>query len=125
MIVISVSWTSTECAKRKVAPEVVNDVNPAIPIANRHRFNPALTRPKMLASILLVMLVIMIPVCFIVYPIFPTPSHLVEKLTPAGLLVIYSALISFLASILFPTAIYSTNEDARTYLKGLIYKVAS
>ena len=80
------------------------------------------TRPKMLALIQLVMLVIMIPVCFIVYPIFPTP---VEKLTPSGLLVNYSALISFLASILFPTAIYSTNEDARTYLKGLIYKVVS
>ena len=122
LVVVSVAWLSITCAKMKVAPEVVNDVNPGIPFINHNRFNPALTRPKMLGVILLVLSIFLILVCSIVYKIFSLTT-LIEILTPTGLLVNFWALISLLSSILFPIAIYSTNEDARNHLRGLINKI--
>ena len=119
VVVVTLALISIKCTKRKLAPEVVNDVNPEIRFNNQNRFNPSITRLNILCTALLFMTVL-----FVVIVHADAPS-LVETFSPVGLKINLLALESLLAMLIYPVSIYLTHEEAKKHLIGLIKLVFS
>ena len=119
LFVVTVTLTAIQCIKKDLAPEVVNDENPGTRFVNQNRFNPSILKPKMLTIIMLYLAYWMWLVCILVYKTDYLPD-LVKILTPGGFQINRMTLVSLLSSVLFPMAIYLTNTQARTHLKGLV-----
>lgn len=115
MVVVTVCLTSIKCTKRKLAPEVVNDVNPGIRFVNQNRFNPSMSRLSNLCGMLLFMMVL-----FLVILNTDSLPSLVEMFSPVGLKINLFALESFLAMMVYPVSIYLTHTEAKNHLNGVM-----
>ena len=118
VVVVTLALVSIKCTHRKLAPEVVNDVDPGIRFNNQNRFNPSITRLNILCTMLLFMMVL-----FVVIIHADALPDLVETFSPVGLKINLLALESLMAMLAFPVSIYLTHEDSKKHLIGLIKHV--
>ena len=117
MLVVLVTLVAIRHSTTKLAPEVVNDVNPSIPLAHRNRFNPSIIRPNMVTGF--VFMIFLFMVLMLMYYKSKFIPSVVENLSPVGNQICIHAFVSLLATMVYPISVYINHEEARNHLKTL------